>query len=95
MRIINLCLKNCYAKIIIIIFLSLIVDYLFISQSQNRARPGHAKPVPKYFNLTLFLHDWASDRRCEALDSSNRNRFLSSIDLEGPLGRSIGLNGGL
>ena len=63
----------------------------------NRARPepDKATPDPKYCIFALFWHDWASDRRCEALDSSHMRDFSSSIDLDGSRGRFIGLNGGL
>ena len=60
----------------------------------GRAKPGQARPQ-KYFMFSLFWHEWASDRRYEALDSSIMNDFSSSIDLDGSRGRFIGLNGGL
>ena len=61
------------------------------------AAPTQTRPrqTPKYYIFTLFWHEWASDRRCEALDSSHMRDFSSSIDLDGSQGRFIGLNGGL
>ena len=61
------------------------------------AAPTQTRPrqTPKYYIFTLFWHEWASDRRCEALDSSHMRDFSSSIDLDGSRGRFIGLNGGL
>ena len=61
------------------------------------AAPTQTRPrqTPKYCIFTLFWHEWASDRRCEALDSSHMRDFSSSIDLDGSWGRFIGLNCGL
>ena len=61
------------------------------------AAPTQTRPrqTQKYYIFTLFWHEWASDRRCEALDSSHMRDFSSSIDLDGSRGRFIGFNGGL
>ena len=61
------------------------------------ARPGHARPdqTPKYIIFSVFWHEWASDRRYEALDRCKLKDFSYSIDLEGSQGRFIGLKGGL
>ena len=62
----------------------------------GHARPGQAKPDPqKYFMFDLFWHEWASDRRYEALDSTIMKDFSSSIDLAWSRGWFIGLKGGL
>ena len=56
-------------------------------QSQTRPRQ------PKYDIFLLFWHDWASDRRCEDLDSSIMNIFSSTIDLAESLDQFIALKG--
>ena len=63
--------------------------FYFLNRSWGLPR-GVIKPI-----FSLFWHEWASDRRCETLDSSIMKIFSSSIDLDGSQDRLIGLKGGL
>ena len=65
------------AKLPLVLLLTLVL----LPPRPDLAIPDQARPQ-KYFMLTLFWHEWASDRRCEALDSSNMKVFSSSIDLD-------------
>ena len=69
----------------------------------TQTSPGHARPVQarpdqarpqKYVMLTLFWHEWASDRRWEVFDTIIRKHFSSSIDLDESWGRFICSKGG-
>ena len=57
MRIINLFLKNNYSKIIIIIFLSLIIDNLLISQINNPPAWDQVYHLSNVFKMYNILGD--------------------------------------
>ena len=57
-------------------------SYTAAGAAPTQTRPGQARPQ-KYFMFDLFWHEWASDRRYEALDSTIMKDFSSSIDLAG------------
>jgi len=67
--------------------------FTYNQQSQNSAGPGYARP--KIICFSLFWHEWAWERRYEALDWCILNDFSSSLDVEGPQDRFVGLAGGL
>ncbi len=90
MRIINVLLKNNYSKIIIIIFLSLIIDYLFILQIKNPPawdQGYHLSNVFKIYNILGYQEITIFEKLNQLLDVTDSYRgpltyFLSALFLK-------------